>query len=210
MAAKAETGKRVLGLATGLVFGALLQKGKVARHEVLHDQLTLRDHHVAKVMGTAIAVGAAALWALQSKGLASPEVKPLKVGGVVGGAAMFGAGLAVLGYCPGTSLAAVGEGNRDALVGTLGMLAGAATFVAFYPAVAPAIEAGGDLGKVTLPKLTKTPVWPWVAGLAAAVLTARAFDSNGKGRSLRRLPAPVQGRTQRSSWSSANTEAMTI
>lgn len=189
----AETGKKILGLATGLVFGALLQRGKVARHQVVHDQLTLRDHHVAKVMGTAIGVGAAGLWALQREGLADPEVKPLKVGGIVGGAVLFGTGLAVLGYCPGTSLAAVGEGNQDALLGTLGMLAGAAAFVAFYPAVVPAIEAGGDLGKVTLPKLTKTPAWPWVAGLAAVTLTAAAFDNNSKGRQ-RRLLATAEAR----------------
>lgn len=172
----AETSKRLLGLATGLVFGALLQRGKVSRHAVVHDQLTFRDHRVAKVMGTALAVSAAGLWTLQRKGGASPEVKPLEVGGVVGGAALFGVGLAVLGYCPGTSLAAVGEGNRDALIGVLGMLAGAATFVASYSAVAPAIQKGGDLGKITLPMVTKTPAWPWVAGLAATALTSVVLD----------------------------------
>lgn len=165
----------LLGLTTGLAFGALLSRGKLARHRVIHEQLRLADHRVLKVMGTAIAVWAAGLWALSEAGLAKTEVKPLKLGGVVGGGALFGAGLAVLGYCPGTSLAAAGEGNRDAAIGVLGMLAGAATFVALYPALARVIEAG-DLGNITLPGVTGTPTWPWVTSLVGASLTAALWD----------------------------------
>lgn len=43
----------VLGLVTGIVFGVLLQKGRVAKHEVIVGQLVLRDFTVAKVMLTA-------------------------------------------------------------------------------------------------------------------------------------------------------------
>jgi uncharacterized membrane protein YedE/YeeE len=142
--------KRILGLATGLFFGALLQRGRLARHDVIMDQLLMRDGRVAKAMGTAVAVGMAGFHFLRKRGLAAPEVKPLKVGGVVGGAALFGTGLAVIGYCPGTAVAAAGEGQRDAMAGVAGMLAGAATFVALHEKVAPLLDAGGDYGKVTL------------------------------------------------------------
>lgn len=162
-------GRLVLGLGTGVAFGVLLQKGRVAKYEVIVDQLLLRDATVAKVMGTAMAVGAVGVHALVQTGRATYDVKPLRIASIVGGAVLFGAGLAVSGYCPGTTMAAVGEGRRDALAGMLGMLTGAALFVRAYPRLKPALEAT-DRGKVTLPKATRTSPWPWVAALAGAVV----------------------------------------
>lgn len=167
-----------LGLGSGVVFGALLQKGRVAKHEVIVDQLLLRDATVAKVMGTAIVIGAAGVHALVATGHAALDIKPLRWPATLGGAVLFGTGLALIGYCPGTSLAAVGEGRRDAVAGVIGMLAGAALFVRLAPVMKPALEAG-DRGKVTLPRATRTSPWPWVAGLAVAfsfaVVAGRVF-----------------------------------
>ena len=165
----------MLGLGTGVAFGALLQKGRVAKYEVILDQLLLRDATVAKVMGTAMAVGAVGVHALVQSGRATYDIKPLRLVSTLGGAVLFGSGLAVSGYCPGTTIAAVGEGRRDAVAGLLGMLAGAALFVRAYPKMKPALEAG-DRGKVTLPKATRTSPWPWVAGLVTAVLAFAVAD----------------------------------
>lgn len=145
-----STSKRLLGLATGLAFGALLQRGRVSRYEVILGQLRFRDGRVVKTMATAVAVGALGIHALVRNGVVSKNVKPMKVGGVTLGAVLFGAGLAVAGYCPGTSVVALGEGRKDALATVLGMLAGASLFVAVYPQLVPVLEAGGDLGKRTL------------------------------------------------------------
>lgn len=141
-------GKLLLGLATGVAFGALLRRGRASRYEVIMDQLLLRDSTIAKLMGTAVVVGGVGVRALVRSGRAKLEVKPLQLGGVVAGGVVFGAGLALLGYCPGTTLAAVGAGRGDAVAGALGMLAGATLFVRAYPTIKPLIEAG-DLGKVT-------------------------------------------------------------
>jgi hypothetical protein len=146
-------GKRLLGLVTGVAFGALLQRGRLDRREVILGQLRLRDFRVVKTMATAVAVGAVGYHALERRGRGGAPVKPLKVGGIVGGSALFGAGLALLGYCPGTCVAAAGEGQRDAFAGIAGMLAGAAAFVALYPKLARLIDAGGDFGKLTVPVL---------------------------------------------------------
>jgi uncharacterized protein len=167
-------GKRLLGFATGLAFGALLQRGRVSRREVILGQLLFRDGRVVKTMATAVAVGAVGVHALERKGMTAKDVKPMKVGGVTLGAVLFGAGLAVAGYCPGTSVAAFGEGRRDALATVLGMLAGAGAFVALYPRLAPIIDAGGDLGKRTLPSLTGTQVAPWIGGLAGSIAVGGA------------------------------------
>lgn len=175
----ASPGKRVLGLVTGLAFGALLQRGRLSRHEVIVRQLLLRDGHVVKTMATAVAVGAVGLHVLERKGITAKDVKPMKVGGVTLGAILFGTGLAVAGYCPGTSVAALGEGRRDALATVLGMLAGAGMFVAVYPRLASIIDAGGNLGKRTLPSLVKTATARGTATEAVVSEGLDALQSNG-------------------------------
>lgn len=144
-----SAGKLLLGLATGVAFGGLLRKGRASRYDVIMDQLLLRDFSVAKIMGTAVVVGGLGVHALVRAGRAKLQIKPLQLGGVVAGGAVFGAGLVFAGYCPGTTLAAVGAGRRDALAALLGMLAGAGLFVRAYPTMKPLIEAG-DFGKLTL------------------------------------------------------------
>jgi uncharacterized protein len=161
-----EPTKLALGLLTGIVFGFLLHKGRAAKFHVIIGQLLLKDWTVVKIMGTAVIVGAIGVYALVALDLASLHVKPLLLGGVLLGAVCFGIGLAVLGYCPGTSVAACGEGRRDAMVGVLGMLVGAAVYVALFPVLQPVIKGLGDAGEITLPQVTGTSPWPWVIGLA--------------------------------------------
>lgn len=178
MAASLEsTGKRLLGFVTGAAFGALLSRGRVADYDVILGQLFFRDGRVIKTMASAVVLGALGIHALARRGVTTKEVKPMKVGGVVVGAALFGGGLAVSGYCPGTSVAAVGEGRRDAIATVLGMFAGASAFVALYPKLVRVIEAGGDLGKLTLPSTTSTAAAPWLGALTASTaLGATALE----------------------------------
>lgn len=167
---RTESASRLaLGLLTGVAFGTLLQKGRAAKYQAIHDQLRLRDQSIRRIMGTAVAVGSAAVQLLLSRGLAQRHVKPLHPVGVVAGAGLFGAGMALLGYCPGTTVAAVAEGNRDALAGLAGMFSGAALFTVAYPRMKPLIERGSK-GEVTLPQSTRTSPWLWVAGTGAATL----------------------------------------
>lgn len=169
----------VLGLITGIVFGFLLQKGRVAKHSFIVGQLLLRDFTVIKIMLTAIAVGAVGYWALVAIGSAAVDVKPAQMGGVLVGALLFGIGLAVLGYCPGTTVAAVGEGRRDALAGLLGMIAGAFTFVLAFFAFEDVRKAVVDWGKVTLPDATHVAPAVYVTALAviglATYLASKAW-----------------------------------
>ena len=174
-----EPTKLALGLLTGIVFGFLLQKGRAAKFHVIIGQFVLKDWTVVKIMGTAVIVGAIGVYALVAMDFASLHVKPLLWGGVVIGAVCFGVGIAVFGYCPGTSVAACGEGRRDAMVGVLGMLLGAAVYVALFPALQPIIKGLGDAGEITLPQLTGTMPWPWVIGLAVIGTVALWLLSRG-------------------------------
>ena len=171
----------LLGLLTGIVFGVLLQKGRVAKFSVIVGQFILKDWTVVKIMGTAVVVGSVGVYALVDSGHANLHVKPFLLGGVLLGGVCFGVGMVVLGYCPGTGVAACGEGNTDAMVGVLGMLAGALAFVAAWPALQPVIKGLGDMGKITLPSVTGTSPWLWIAGLLSVGLTALViFNRTGK------------------------------
>lgn len=167
--------KLLLGLITGIAFGFLLQKGRVAKFHVIVGQFLLKDWTVVKVMLTAVAVGAVGVWAMVAMGMASLTIKPAAFGGVIVGAILFGAGMAIFGYCPGTSVAACGEGRRDAMVGVVGMLAGALFYVAAFPALQGLINGFGNLGEVTVPTLTGLSPWLFVGGLALAAILMAAF-----------------------------------
>lgn len=162
----------LLGLVTGLCFGVLLQKGQVAKYGTILGQLLFRDWTVARVMGTAVVVGSVGVYALVALGGTELAVKPMRVAGVLLGALVFGSGMALLGYCPGTSVAAAAEGRRDAWMGLLGMFSGALAFVAARPALDRLVVSLGDLGEITLPELTRTSPWWWVGGLVAAAAIA--------------------------------------
>ncbi|GAA5507822.1 YeeE/YedE thiosulfate transporter family protein [Novipirellula caenicola] len=169
--------KLALGLITGIVFGILLQKGRVAKYHVILGQFLFRDWTVVKIMGTAVVVGSVGVYALLEANAVSLHLKPLMWAGVLAGGICFGAGMALFGYCPGTSVAACGEGRRDAMVGVVGMLFGAALFVGFYPQLSAFAKAWGDAGEITLPQWTGTSPWLWIGALVAiavvGILTER-------------------------------------
>ena len=146
--------KLSLGLGTGAVFGFLLQKGQAGKYDKMTGALRLRDADLAKIMGTASAVGAVGSQLLQRAGHVEADIKPLKLGGVLMGGALFGTGMALLGHCPGTSVAAAGEGNRDAALGVVGMFLGAMAYVKLLPRIKPLIDKG-DLGEKTVAELIR-------------------------------------------------------
>ena len=149
MAQMSESTRNALGLATGIVFGALLQRGGLADSRTIVGQLTGDDARVAKTMGTAVAVGALGHRWLKRHGLTTVEPKPTNPVGLVGGAVLFGAGMALSGYCPGTAAAAAGSGRREGVWAMAGMLAAATAFVATYPRLKKVLEAA-NLGRVTV------------------------------------------------------------
>jgi uncharacterized membrane protein YedE/YeeE len=90
-------------------------------------------------------------------------------GNILGGL-IFGIGWGLLGYCPGTSVGALGEGRWDALWGVMGMLAGAALFAEAYPFMKRTVLTWGDFGKITLPEVLGVNQWVVVALLLSGGL----------------------------------------
>jgi len=58
----------IKGLATGIVFGFLLQRGGVTDYNVLVGQLLLEDFTVAKIILTAVVVGMLGVHFLSDRG----------------------------------------------------------------------------------------------------------------------------------------------
>ena len=167
--------KLMLGLVTGFVFGFLLQKGQVTKFPVIVGQFLLRDFTVLKTMLTAIVVGGIGVYALKAMGTAGLHVKPAQIAAVCAGGLVFGVGMVLLGYCPGTGVAAAAEGRRDALFGVAGMIAGTLVFAEWYSSLAGGFLKWLDLGPLTLPQVIPLPAWAILAMLAvaAAVLFRR-------------------------------------
>lgn len=164
-----DPSKLILGFVTGVIFGFLLQKGQVAKFQVILGQLLFKDWTVVKIMGTAVAVGTIGVNVLVAAGIASLHIQSASIARVVAGGALFGIGMAIFGLCPGTSVAACGEGHRDAMIGAVGMLCGAAAYVALFPRLQPFFKVFPDFGKVTLPQFTGTPTLGWAAGVAVLI-----------------------------------------
>lgn len=143
----------VLGLVFGIVFGFLLQKGGVARYEVLMGQFFLTDFTVVKVMLTAIIVGMLGVFSLRALGLVDMHVKPTRYAANIAGGLLFGVGLGLLGYCPGTGVAALGQGNYDAIAGIVGLMAGSYLYAETSRYVASTLHGVGNRGKIMLPDL---------------------------------------------------------
>lgn len=142
-----------LGFIFGIFFGFLLQKGGLTDYGVIVGQLLLTDFTVAKVMLTAILVGMIGIHIMRSAGLVRLHNKPGSIGSTVLGGLIFGAGFAILGYCPGTAAAAFGSGAIDALVGMVGIIIGAGMFARLYPALNRSVLKWGPLPEGTIPEL---------------------------------------------------------
>ena len=120
--------KLVAGVIFGLAFGFLLQKGGVGKFNVLIGQLLLQDWTVAKIMLTAIVVGMIGVFTLHHFAKVNLHLKPTRIGSNIIGGLLFGAGFALMGYCPGTAAAALGQGSWDALFGMAGLSRGFVDF----------------------------------------------------------------------------------
>lgn len=165
-------------------------EGQVAKFQKILGQFLLKDWTVLKIMATAIAVGTIGVHVLLTTGHTTLHIQAAALARVVIGGILFGGGLAIFGLCPGTSVAACGEGRRDAMVGVLGMFVGAGAYVAGFAALQPLLKSMADYGEVTLPQVTGTGPWFWVIGLAVVSAIAlmwlerihpRQLDSNAEG-----------------------------
>jgi len=170
----------VYGLITGMIFGFLLQKGRVIRYDKQIAALRLVDMTIVKFMFTSILVAMVGIYLLKDIGLVKLSLKSTVLGGNIIGGLIFGIGWGLLGYCPGTQLGGLGEGRWDTIWGILGMLAGAGIFAEMYPFLKVTVLKWGDFGKVTIPQILGINHWiVIVVFVVGGVFMFRWFEKKG-------------------------------
>lgn len=150
---------QIIGLVTGILFGFLLQKGRVLRFEKQLGAMLLKDMTIFKFMLSAILVGMVGILFFADLEIIKLSHKPMNVGAILIGGALFGTGWAVMGFCPGTSIGALGEGRWHAIFAILGMVTGAALYAELYPFFQSTVLAWKDYGKVGLPEILNLSQW---------------------------------------------------
>lgn len=132
----------------GFLFGLIMQYASLNRYDVISGMATLENLAVAKTIAMVLGVGLLLLNLEISLGWASYHIKPLVAGGIIFGGILFGVGMAILGYCPGTLAISLGEGSLDALFGILGGLLGGLFYTVLLPYISGIL--GPDLGTISL------------------------------------------------------------
>ncbi len=153
------TTAQILGLVTGIGFGFLLQKGRVLRFDKQLGAMLLKDMTIMKFMMSAILVGMVGILALSGMGIIKLGHKPMNVGAILIGGALFGGGWAIMGFCPGTSVGALAEGRWHAIFAIAGMIVGAAIYAELYPLFKSTVLAWADFGKIGLPEALGISPW---------------------------------------------------
>jgi len=181
----------ILALVLGVLFGFALNKAGLTRYTKIVNVFRLSDMAVLKFMMTALVVTMIGVYPLRLLGIITFPTVPATyiVGNLVGGL-IFGVGMSLAGFCPGTMAAGAGEGKLDYLIpGFLGFLAGAMLWGLTYDQVFPPISKIMNYGSVVIPDL-----WNVNAILAVFVFALMALilfyliDRMGMHRSPKSLP----------------------
>jgi uncharacterized membrane protein YedE/YeeE len=172
-------GALVAAFAVGIAFGACLERSGLGSARKLMGQFDLSDLAVFKVMFSAIVTAMLGLFWLSRLGLLDlgnvylPDtfLLPQLLGG-----ALFGAGFALAGLCPGTSCVAAATGRLDGAAVMLGMFAGVLATGAALPRLQQLYLATAR-GGLTLPRLLGIPEGVVILVVVGLALVAFGFTA---------------------------------
>ena len=165
----------VIALILGVLFGFALNKAGLTKYHKIVNQFRLTDMTVLKFMMTALVVTMLGIYPLRALGIITfPAIPETYIVGNLVGGLVFGVGMALAGFCPGTAVAGAGEGKWDYIVpGLLGFLTGAIIFGLTYTSFMPQLKAIGNYGNVVLPDLWH--INPYLAVFIFALLALVLF-----------------------------------
>lgn len=147
------------GLLSGAVLGWLLHRNGTTSSDEVMKMLRWKDLRLLRFFMLTMAV---AIFVVAVSGLSAPvatgSIAPFSLLGAIVGGALFGIGMALCGYTPGTAVCAIGEGKKDAIWTFIGGLFGGVVFAFIEPALTPMLKTL-SLGTMT---------WPMAFGFAAA------------------------------------------
>lgn len=138
----------IIILSIGIVFGLLISYAGLNKYNTISGLSVLKDFTVAKTIMLVLGFGGILLIFEMMTGFAVFHVKPFYLVGTTLGGIIFGIGMSVLGYCPGTLPISLGQGSTDAFWGIIGGLTGGVIYTLLYPYILPFF--GDNLGNETL------------------------------------------------------------
>jgi len=118
-------------LAVGLVFGAVMQAGSTYQCDCALVRTPWRQSALPRALLSAIGLGMILIYSGAWLGLVHFHVKAFYPMGIALGALIFGAGVGILGYCPGTLPIAIAERRGDGFAGLIGGVLAGTGFTAF-------------------------------------------------------------------------------
>ncbi len=99
--------------------------------------------------------------------------------GVLAGGGIFGIGWTLSGYCPGTGIAALGDGRKDSVFFILGGLVGAYLYMVTYSKFMETILLeeilGGKVTLATTPNESYSALITGIPGIVVALIIATIF-----------------------------------
>ncbi|MBF0463529.1 MAG: YeeE/YedE family protein [Nitrospirae bacterium] len=148
------------GLIIGLLFGVVLQKGRLCKYDTVSGLFRLQDFTVFRLGTPILMVSMLLVYMLTDMGIIELHVpKTVIIPQIVGGL-MFGAAISIMGFCPGTAVGALGEGSLDAIPAIAGLMAGAAIYAEFFhDEWSKTFLTWGDIGADTFAELLKINHW---------------------------------------------------
>jgi len=165
----ANLNELLMGLVTGIGFGLLLQMSGASSYRAIVNMLRLKELYVLKFWFLAIGVGSVGIYLDDAFGIAHIYINEAYLLGVAAAGLIFGVGWGLSGYCPGTSLAAVGQGKTDAMVTVLGGLVGTFALTLCWDALKPALVDPLNFGPKRISELLNLNPLLTAVGLLAFI-----------------------------------------
>ena len=168
------------GLLNGVLFGYVLESAGFASPRKLTAQFRFTDWSVFKVMFTAIIVAGIGLYAAIASGLMPANgiyIPTDYFWAMLAGGALVGAGMAIGGYCPGTSAVGLASGRLDGLFFMLGMVLGTGLFASVFDRIKGFYFAAKGPDAQTLGQLFNVSNWVVLAVLVVMAIAGFALGS---------------------------------
>lgn len=183
-----ETGLILIAIAAGMAFGYILVSVGMGNPRKISAVFYGEDWSVMKIMFSAVVTAMLLTYSAYYMGfidinlvqLANVNMTAVIVGGLI-----FGVGMAIGGYCPGTSLAAAVTRKTDALIFIGGFMVGVWLYAVNYSWIATHLFSE-NLGKLTLSDIFKIPYGIIVLVVVFIALATFALLEKFEGRLYRK------------------------
>ena len=168
------------GLISGVLFGYILESAGFASPRKLTAQFRFTDWSVFKVMFTAIVVAGIGLYAASATGIMATSAIYIPTNyfwAMLAGGALVGAGMAIGGYCPGTSAVGLASGRLDGVFFMTGMVLGTGVFAGVFDRIKGFYFAAKGPDAQTLGDLFGVPTWLVLAVLVLMAVAGFALGA---------------------------------